>query len=66
MQNEDNYYWKKCIVRKRVPNQILIRVGVVTLLSKDVSDRNRQKLRFPEISQTNRSVDNPRTKSPIK
>ena len=64
MQNEDNYYWKKCIVRKRVPNQILIRV--VTLLSKDVSDRNREKLRFPEISQTNRYVDNPKTKSPIK
>jgi len=55
MQNKDNYYWKKGIVRKRVPNQIQIRV--VTLLSKDVSDRNRQKLRFPEISQTNRSVD---------
>ena len=64
MQNEDDYYWKKGIVRKRVPNQILIRV--VTLLSNDVSDRNRQKLRFPEISQTNRSVDNPKTKSPIK
>ena len=47
MQSEDNY-WKKCIVRKGVPNPIPIRV--VTLLSKDVSDRNKQKLRLPEIS----------------
>ena len=53
MQNEDNY-WKKSIVRKRVPNPIPIRV--VTLPSKDVSDRNRQKLRFPEISKTNQAV----------
>jgi len=30
------------------PNPITIRV--VTLPAKDVSDRNRQKLRFPEIS----------------
>jgi len=38
---------KKCIVRKRVPNPIPMRV--VTLSSKDVSDRNRQKLRFYEF-----------------
>ena len=53
MQNEDNY-WKKNIVRKRVPNPISIRV--VTLPSTDVSDRYRQKLRFPEISKTNQAM----------
>jgi len=53
MENEDNY-WKKNIVRKRVPNPIPIRV--VTLLSKDVSDPKRQKLRFPKISKTNQAV----------
>ena len=53
MQNEDNY-WKKFIVRKRVLNKIPIRV--VTLPSTDVSDRNRQKLRFPEISKTNQAM----------
>ena len=53
MQNEDNY-WKKSIVSKRVPNPIPIRV--VTLPSTDVSDRNRQKLRFPEISKSRRVV----------
>ena len=53
MHNEDNY-WKKSIVRKRVPNPIPIRV--VTLPSTDVSDRYRQKLRFPEISKTNQAM----------
>ena len=37
-----------------VPNPIPIRV--VTLPSTDVSDRYRQKLRFPEISKTNQAM----------
>ena len=45
---------KKCIVRKRVPNPIPIRV--VTLPSTHVRDCNRQKLRFPEISKTNQAM----------